>query len=98
MVFFLGKDILKQGLKTYFQKYSFKNTELKDFIAELSIAATNLGLQVNFEQWADTWLKKPGCSEISLDNSFDMSGDISNLKVVQTTYKADEIEGNMLRV
>ena len=48
MVFFLGQDILKEGLKTYFKKYSFKNTELKDFIAELSLAALKLGLEVNF--------------------------------------------------
>ena len=26
LVFFFGKDILKEGLKTYFAKYSFKNT------------------------------------------------------------------------
>lgn len=49
MVFFLGEDILKEGLKTYFAKYSFKNTELKDFIAELDAASTRLGLQVNFK-------------------------------------------------
>ena len=40
MVFFLGKDMMKQGLKTYFAKYSYKNTELKDFIAELDVAST----------------------------------------------------------
>ena len=48
MVFYLGPDLLKEGLKTYFKKYSFKNTELKDFIAELSLAALKLGLEVNF--------------------------------------------------
>ena len=44
MVFYIGKDILKEGLKTYFNKYRFKNTELKDFIAELNDAAQRLGL------------------------------------------------------
>jgi aminopeptidase N len=37
-VFFFGKDILKEGLKTYFAKYAFKNTQLKDFIAEMANA------------------------------------------------------------
>ena len=92
MVFFLGKDILKEGLKTYFKKYSFKNTELKDFIAELSLAATKLGLQVNFSQWSDTWLSKPGCSEIKLDFDRDeASGAITNLKLVQTPYNTNNI-------
>lgn len=39
MIFFLGKDLLKEGLRTYFEKYSFKNTTLEQFIAELSAAA-----------------------------------------------------------
>ena len=66
MVFFLGKDILKEGLKTYFKKYSFKNTELKDFIAELSEAAVKLGLTIDFKAWSDSWLTKAGCSEFEL--------------------------------
>lgn len=38
MVFFFGKDLLKEGLKTYFAKYAYKNTELSEFIAELALA------------------------------------------------------------
>ena len=51
MIYFVGKEVLLLGIKTYFEKYSYKNTELKDFIAELSAAATKLGLdkEVNFE-------------------------------------------------
>jgi aminopeptidase N len=62
MVFFLGKDILKEGLKTYFNKYKFKNTELSEFIAELSDASERLGLQINFKDWSDSWLKTAGCA------------------------------------
>ena len=51
MIYFVGREVLLEGIKTYFQKYSYKNTELKDFIAELSAAATKLGLdkELNFE-------------------------------------------------
>ena len=66
MVFYVGKDVLKAGLKTYFQKYRFKNTEMSDFIAELSDAATRLGLQVDFRNWCDSWLTTAGCAEIGL--------------------------------
>lgn len=67
MVFYLGKDLLKEGLKTYFAKYKFKNTELKDFIAELDSAAKRLNLRVNFKEWSDTWLTTAGCSEFDLN-------------------------------
>jgi aminopeptidase N len=43
-LFFYGKDLLKEGLKTYFAKYSFKNTQLKDFIAEMADAQKRLGV------------------------------------------------------
>lgn len=83
MVFYLGADLLREGLKTYFKKYSFKNTELKDFIAELSAAAKKLGLQVNFKEWSDTWLSKPGCAEIDLKlDQNEATGEISNIKLV----------------
>ena len=50
MIFFFGSELLIEGLKTYFEKYKYKNTELKDFIAEMSEAATKLGLDrdINF--------------------------------------------------
>ena len=66
MVFFVGKDILKEGLKTYFNKYKFQNTELSDFITEISDAAQRLGLQLNFREWSESWLQTAGCTEIEL--------------------------------
>ena len=52
MVFFLGKDLLKEGLKTYFKKYSYKNTVLDDFIAELAAAAKKQNLDIDFNQFS----------------------------------------------
>ena len=73
MIYFLGREVLLEGIKTYFEKYSYKNTELKDFIAELGAAVTKLGLdkEVNFEQWTDAWLKTPGCNEIEIKYELD---------------------------
>jgi len=73
MVFYLGKDILKEGLKTYFKKYKFKNTEMSDFISELSDAAVRLGLTINFREWSDSWLTTAGCAEIGLKFDKDQS-------------------------
>ena len=61
-MFFFGKDILKEGLKTYFAKYAFKNTELKDFIAKMANAQKSLGVMLNVDlvQWRESWLKTAG--------------------------------------
>jgi aminopeptidase N len=44
MIFYFGQETLNEGLKTYFEKYSFKNTTLADFVKELSIAAKKVGV------------------------------------------------------
>ena len=70
MIFYFGKETLKEGLKTYFEKYSFKNTELKDFVNELAAAATKLGKSPNEKfmvDWSESWLKSAGCAVIELD-------------------------------
>jgi aminopeptidase N len=86
---------LKDGLKTYFEKYSFKNTELKDFIGEMCEAAKNLGLnEVNIETWAGEWLNSAGCSEIGLDYDV-QDGIIKSMNVNQTLYGCSSL--NRLR-
>jgi aminopeptidase N len=89
---------LKEGLKTYFKKYAFKNTVYADFIAEMSAAATKLDLnEVNMEDWAAEWLTSSGCSAISLKPEFE-NGVISKLTVVQDLYSPEpKNEQNILR-
>ena len=78
LIFFFGQDILKEGLKTYFAKYSFKNTQLKDFIAEMADAQKRLGVEpeVDLAAWSESWLKTAGCALISLDYEADEAGKI----------------------
>lgn len=45
LYFYYGEEVLREGLKTYFAKYKFKNTELKDFLTELDLAAKNTGIK-----------------------------------------------------
>ena len=37
--YYLGRDVFKEGLKTYFKEFAYKNTELKDFIKHIHEAA-----------------------------------------------------------
>lgn len=90
LVFFFGKEVLKTGLRSYFAKYPYKNTELKDFIAEMSQAAKQLNLdEVDMEEWSAEWLKSAGCSEIGLSVE-DVDGKITSANVIQTLYGPHE--------
>ena len=51
----VGEDAFRTGLKAYFKKYAYQNTEGKDLWQELSIAS---GLDIN--SIMNNWLKKPG--------------------------------------
>mmetsp|Transcript_9866 Transcript_9866/g.16592 ORF Transcript_9866/g.16592 Transcript_9866/m.16592 type:complete len:782 (-) Transcript_9866:41-2386(-) len=61
---FFGREVFKVGLKSYFEEYAFKNTELKDFIRHLSNAAKQLKIETDLEAWTDSWLKTAGCNII----------------------------------
>jgi aminopeptidase N len=65
MIFFYGRETLKEGLKTYFDKYSFKNTVLSDFVTELANAAVKVGAvesAADMINWSESWLKTAGCA------------------------------------
>lgn len=58
---------MREGLKTYFHKYAYKNTELNDFLVELGKAAQRLGIKENLVDWSYSWLKSSGINIISYD-------------------------------
>ena len=68
LIFLFGEEVFKLGLKTYFSKYSFANTQLSDFIGEMSAAVKNLNIstlnEVDITEWSHEWLDSAGCSEI----------------------------------
>jgi aminopeptidase N len=100
MVFFFGKDFLKEGLKTYFAKYSFKNTELSDFISEMQAAQIRLGIEkeIDFTAWSDTWLKTAGPALIESQIEYGADNKITKFNILQTPYNIENIPQNQLRV
>lgn len=88
MLFMYGFDTLKLGLKNYFAKHSFSNTELKDFVAELAFAAKAVGAvkdEAEMISWSDSWLKTAGCADIKLEYTSE-NGKLTSIKVRQTPY------------
>ena len=62
----LGEDKFFCGVKAYFQKYAWKNVELKDFIGCLA-DAVDPGFKL--KELTDVWLKNPGCNKIIPETS-----------------------------
>lgn len=98
LIFFYGESMFREGLKTYFEKYSFKNTQLKDFIAEMAAAAQRNGLtQTDLTSWSDEWLKTAGCSKISLQYKIDANQNITKATILQDPYNLENTAENRLR-
>ena len=60
--FFLGEENFRQGVSNYLKKFSYKNTNLDDFINELGIAA-----DMDLTQWTQDWLYQAGLNTIKVD-------------------------------
>lgn len=66
----LGEDTMKAAMHQYFQKFAWKNTELKDFVGVLSeeYEKSNqlklMGPDFHFDSWAESWLTTTGVNTI----------------------------------
>jgi aminopeptidase N len=86
-----GMDTLKTALRQYFAKYSWDNTELKDFIGVLSEAyeksnSTKLmGDDFKLKPWAEKWLTTTGISTIEPLVTYDETGGISFMSIKQSS-------------
>ena len=51
-------------MKNYFEKYAFKNTELADFMECFKQAAKNKQLDVDLDEWMQSWLQTSGINTL----------------------------------
>ena len=65
MYYFIGDEIFQKGLKEYFKTYKWSNTSFDDFIGKMVEAAE--GKMNNLRELCNSWLKKAGLNEISLE-------------------------------
>lgn len=77
---------MRDGLKSYFKKYAFKNTELIDFLNELGKAAKNLGIKENLVEWSHTWLRTSGINIINYEYEADEQNRITKFTIKQTEH------------
>jgi len=74
---FVGRDILKDGIKFYMEKYQFKNTKLEDFISCLQRAMDNKERHINLQEWTDSWLTTSGINFLSAEIEEQSNGTFS---------------------
>ena len=76
--YYLGEENFRLGVSNYIKKYAYKNTDLDDFITELSLAA-----EMDMTQWTQDWLYQAGLNTIKVSYQCDNNG-ISQLSINQS--------------
>jgi len=79
LVAWVGEEDFFAGLRSYFGKYAYGNTELKDLLAELSEASGR-----ELDSWAAEWLQTSGVNTLRADFDVDESGTFTRFEVEQT--------------
>ncbi len=79
LVAWVGEDDFFAGLRQYFTKHAFSNTELTDLLAELSAASGR-----ELDSWAAEWLQTSGVNTLRADFDVDDAGNFTRFEVVQT--------------
>lgn len=60
--YYLGEENFRVGVSNYLKKFSYKNTDLDDFIGELGKAANK-----DMSQWTQDWLYNAGLNTIKVN-------------------------------
>jgi aminopeptidase N len=79
LVAWVGQDRFMEGVREYFAKHSWKNTELKDLLVELEKASGR-----DLTEWSAQWLETAGVNTLRPELSTDDDGVITSFAIVQS--------------
>ena len=92
--FFVGEKGFASGLKSYFSKYSFGNTDRSDFTDEIATAA-----KIDLNKWTRAWLQTAGPHRISLEWTCDpLTKKISDFSLIQLQNTAGVLSPHRTRI
>ncbi len=92
--FFVGEKGFADGLKSYFSKYSFKNTVRLDFTDEIAQAS-----KVDLTKWTHAWLQTAGPHRIHAEWSCDpKTKKISDFTLIQLQNASDALSPHRSRI
>jgi len=78
LVAWVGQDAFLAGLRTYFQRHAFGNTELKDLLATLEDSSGR-----DLSSWSKEWLETAGVNTLRADFATDADDVVTSFRVVQ---------------
>ena len=81
LVAWVGRDEFFSGLKSYFDKHAWSNTELSDLLSELEATSGR-----DLESWSKLWLEESGVNLLEALVTTEGEQTISNLQVTQKPW------------
>jgi aminopeptidase N len=79
LVAWVGPDKFMAGVREYFAKHSWRNTELGDLMVELEKASGR-----DLDQWGRLWLETAGVNSLKPELAVDADGTISSFAILQS--------------
>ncbi|MEW1821772.1 aminopeptidase N [Arthrobacter sp. NPDC080031] len=79
LVAWVGPEQFMAGVREYFQKHAWRNTELVDLMKELEAASGR-----DLDQWGKLWLETAGVNTLSPELEVDANGIITSFAILQT--------------
>ena len=79
LVAYVGKDHFFEGLKAYFRKHAWGNTELNDLLVELEATSGR-----DLRAWSALWLEKAGVTTLRPVIERDADGAVTSFAIEQT--------------
>ncbi|CAM3214481.1 Aminopeptidase N [Arthrobacter ulcerisalmonis] len=79
LVAWVGPEEFMSGVREYFAKHSWQNTELNDLMVELEKASGR-----DLDQWGKLWLETAGVNTLTPDVEVDDDGTLTSFAIMQT--------------
>jgi aminopeptidase N len=84
LVAWVGPEEFMSGVREYFSKHAWQNTELSDLMAELEKASGR-----DLEAWGQLWLETAGVNTLTPEISADAGGTIGSFAIVQSAIESE---------
>jgi aminopeptidase N len=82
LVAWVGPEQFMAGVREYFAKHAWQNTELSDLMVELEKASGR-----DLDQWGRLWLETAGVNTLKPELSVDGSGTLTSFTIVQSAVE-----------
>lgn len=84
LVAWVGPEEFMSGVREYFSKHAWQNTELSDLMAELEKASGR-----DLEKWGQLWLETAGVNTLTPEISANADGTIGSFAIVQSAIESE---------